>query len=104
MKKDDEVIITTEDGVTMEPVIEIISSKQEVADELKMHINTLEKYLKKYPFELCGVPGKIMGRWRLARSDVHRWFRYVQSQEFRHPDSRRLRPAEPPELSEIKGR
>ena len=87
-----------------EPVMEILSSKQDVANELKMHVNTLDKYLAKYPFANSGVPGKMMGRWRLAKSDVHRWFRFVQQQEMRHPTARRMRPVEPPEVADITGR
>lgn len=84
--------------------LEILSSKQEVADELKMSLHQLSALLKKYPFELSGVPSKIMGRWRVQKSDVARWFAYVQRQEVRHPESRRLRPEEPPALAEIRGR
>ncbi len=82
----------------------ILSSKQEVADELKMSVYQLNQLLQKYPFELCGVPPKIMGRWKVQKSDVARWFSYVQRQELRHPDSVRLRPEEPPALAEMRGR
>ena len=88
----------------IDPALAILSSKQEVADELKMSMHQLCQLLQRYPFELSGVPGKILGRWKVTRSDVHAWFRYVQAQEMRHPEARRLRPAEPPELAWIVGR
>lgn len=81
-----------------------LSSKQEVADELKMSLRQFSQLLRKYPFNVSGVPGKIMGRWRVTRTDVCRWFRYVQSQEARHPDARRMRPEEAPEIAVISGR
>jgi len=87
-----------------EDAIDILSSAQEVADELKMGLRPFYRLVNKYPFGLCGVAGKIMGRWKVTRSDVHNWFRYVQRQELRHPDARRMRPEEPPELTELKGR
>ena len=90
--------------VKEDAVLDILSSKQEVADELKMSLHQLTQLLRKYPFEGSGVPGKIMGRWKVDRTDVHRWFRYVQRQELRHPDARRMRPEEPPEIAAIKGR
>lgn len=88
----------------VEEVMDLIASKQELADYLKMHLTTLEKLLAKYPFELSGKPGKIMGRWRVPKTDVNAWFRYVQAQEMRHPAARRMRPHEPPEITEIAGR
>jgi hypothetical protein len=87
-----------------EPTPDILSSKQEVADELKMSLYQLDQLLRRYPFENCGAPGKIMGRWKVTKINVHAWFRYVQGQELRHPDARRLRPEEPPEVAGIKGR
>jgi|AACY02.16.fsa_nt_gi hypothetical protein len=87
-----------------EPPMDLLSSKQEVADELKMSLYQLDKLLQRYPFEVSGVPPKVRGRWRVYRQDVHRWYRYVQRQELRHPDARRLRPEEPPELAGLKGR
>lgn len=87
-----------------EMYLEILSSKQEVADELKMSVYQLNQLLQKYPFELSGVPAKIMGRWKVQKSDVARWFAYVQRQELRHPESRRLRPEEPPAVREITAR
>jgi len=83
---------------------EILSSKQEVADVLKMHVKTFDKYLAKYSFVHSGAPGMVNGRWRVPKSYVFKWWEYVQSQEIRHPDMRRLRPEEAPELQEIKGR
>ena len=87
-----------------EPVLDLLTSKQEVADELRMSLYQLDKILQRYPFDLSGVPGKIRGRWRVERKDVHRWWRYVKRQELRHPESKRLRPEEPPELASLKGR
>jgi len=87
-----------------ENTIDILSSRQEVADELKISLYQLYRMLNKYPFGMCGVSGKVMGRWKVTRADVHRWFRYVQRQELRHPDARRMRPEEPPALTDIKGR
>lgn len=91
------------DGEEMEKM-EFLTSKQEVADELKMSLYKLDQLLRKYPFEKSGVPSKILGTWRMSRQDAYLWFRYVQEQELRHPDARRTRPAEPPELVSIKGR
>lgn len=86
-------------------VTKILGSKQEVAEELKMSIHTLGQLLVKYPFHhAAGVNPKIMGRWRISMTDAYNWFRYVQRQESRHPEARRLRPEEPPELAEIVGR
>lgn len=84
--------------------LDILSSAQEVADELKMSVRQLNRVLNKYPFGASGVAGKIMGRWKVCKADVHRWFRYVQRQELRHPDAIRMRPEEPPALTDIKGR
>ena len=89
---------------TPDPGLSLLNSKQEVADELKMSMYQLNALIKKYPFELCGVPSKIQGRWKVTKEDVARWFRHVQRQEMRHPMARRLRPEEPPEIANIKGR
>ena len=83
----------------------MLTSKQEVADELKMSIRHFSRLLQKYPFaDGAEVPGKIGGRWRVSVDDAWKWFFYVQAQELRHPDSRRMRPEEPPEISGIAGR
>ena len=74
----------------------LFTSKQEVADELKMSVNTFSKYLRRYPFKESGVSGKVMGRWRVTQEYVWRWHDFVMHQDSRHPDSRRLRPEEPP--------
>lgn len=100
LEKDDETP-ATENVTTMS---ELLLSQQEVADELKMSVHTFEQLLRKYPFHATGVAGKINGRWRVTKDDVWRWFYHIQRQEARHPDSRRLRPEESPELSTIKGR
>jgi len=78
--------------------------KQDVADALNVSIYRLNLLLRKYPFQSCGRPGKINNRWHVSRKSVHEWFKYVQAQELRHPDARRLRPMEPPALDEIRGR
>lgn len=84
---------------------DILTSKQEVADELKMSIYQFSQLLRRYPFESgAQVAGKIMGRWRVTKDDAWRWHRYVQRQEARHPDARRMRPEEPPILTELSGR
>jgi len=82
----------------------MLTSVHEVADELSMSILTLRSYLRKYPFILTGVSGKLNGRWHVPVEDVWRWYHYVKRQEARHPDSRRMRPEEPPEIRGIKGR
>jgi hypothetical protein len=82
----------------------ILTSKVEVAEELKMSVYQFNKLLNKYPFGRSGVAGKISGRWRITQEDAWRWFRYVQTQESRHPDARRMRPAEPPAVAEIRTR
>lgn len=87
-----------------EPVLDLLTSKQEVADELKMSLYQLDKLLQRYPFHLSGAPGKINNRWRVERRYVHAWFRYVQRQELRHPEAKRMRPEEPPDLAGLKGR
>jgi len=87
-----------------EPGLDLLTSKQEVADELKMSLYQLEKFLRLYPFDCSGVPGKVGGRWRVYRADVHRWWRFVQRQELRHPEAKRMRPEEPPDLANLKGR
>lgn len=94
----------TQNAVDESPVLRLLTSKQEVADELRMSLYQLDQLLRKYPFENSGAPGKIMGRWKTTKANVHAWFRYVQSQELRHPDARRLRPEEPPDIAAIKGR
>ena len=97
---------TTKDVDTEEnvPPDVFLTSKQEVADELKMSTRQLSRWLAKYPFEGSGVAGKIMGRWRVNQGDVWRWFRFVQRQEARHPEARRMRPEEAPEIAGIRGR
>jgi hypothetical protein len=90
---------------TMEPQdMNILTSKQEVADELKMSIRVFEKLEQRYPFTITGISGRINGRWKVTRDYIQKWFAYVQRQESRHPEARRTRPEEPPELQEIKGR
>ena len=86
------------------PPERVLTSKQEVIDELKMGMTMFNSLLKKYPFCSCGAPGKLSGRWHVAVEDVWRWYRHIQKQELRHPDSRRLRPEEPPGIAAIKGR
>lgn len=83
---------------------ELLTSKQEVADLLGMSERTLSRMLQKYPFSNSGRTGKVNGRWRVFKSDVFAWWAYVQRQEFRHPDARRMRPEEAPVLQEIQGR
>jgi hypothetical protein len=82
----------------------ILTSKVEVADELDMSVYQFNKLINKYPFDHSGVAGKISGRWRVTKEDAWRWFRYVQTQERRHPEARRMRPQEPPPVAEIRTR
>ena len=84
--------------------MDILSSEQQVADELNMSLWKFRQLRHIYPFEKSGAPSKLMGSWKVTKEDVGRWFRYVQRQEMRHPDARRMRPEEPPDLTEIKGR
>lgn len=81
-----------------------LTSAQEISDALRMSLYQFQQLVRRYPFSDTGVSGKIMGRWRITQDDAFRWFRYVQKQECRHPDSRRMRPEEAPALEEIKGR
>ncbi len=96
-----------ENGEAMEPVIppeRVLTSQQEVIDELRMGQKPFIRLLKKYPFLNSGAAGKINGRWHVTVEDVWRWHRYVQRQEIRHPDARRMRPEEPPDLGDIRGK
>lgn len=86
------------------PPDNVLTSQQEVIDELKMGRKQFLTLLKKYPFCNCGAAGKINGRWHVTREDVWRWHRYVQRQELRHPEARRMRPEEPPDLRDIRAR
>lgn len=99
-----EVVESVKKQPERQSAMEMIVGKKALASELKMSMSTLDRYLSKYPFEACGIPGKVMGSWRLDKADVYRWWRWVQSQELRHPDSRRLRPEEPPDIQSIVGR
>jgi hypothetical protein len=83
----------------------ILTSAHEVAEELGIGIKPFFRLLRKYPFSNgTGVTGKLNGRWNVPAEYVHKWHRYVLRQETRHPDSRRMRPAEPPEMGDIQGR
>jgi len=83
----------------------ILTSKQEVADVLKMTVYQFNTLLRRYSFaDGSGVSGKLNGRWHVPKDYVLRWYRYVQTQEARHPDARRMRPVEAPELVGMKGR
>jgi hypothetical protein len=86
---------------------DMLTSQQEVIDYLQMSRGQFQRLLAKYPFVKSGAPGKINGRWHVERVKVRAWWELVQYQEaqaLRHPDMRRMRPVEPPELSSIKGR
>ena len=88
-------------------ICNILSCKEDVAKKLGMSVQTLNLLVNEYPFEDIGIPAKIRGRWRVTELDVHRWFRYVQYKETekkRHPEARRMRPAEPPDIEDIQGR
>lgn len=81
-----------------------LSSLQEICDELRMGLKQFRNLEKKYPISKTGVPGKLNGRWHIPVDNLWSWYRYVQKQEIRHPDSRRMRPQEPPEIQDICGR
>jgi len=83
---------------------DVLDCKQAVADELKLSIYQFSQLLRKYPFNMSGCSGKLNGRWHVLCEDVWKWYRYVKSQELRHPDSRRRRPVESPEIQNIQGR
>lgn len=83
---------------------EILTSRQEVADALKISPYQLWQRMTKYPPAELGIPMKVSGRFHVYLDDVHAWNQYVQRQELRHPDARRMRPDEAPELSKIRGR
>ena len=73
-------------------------------DELRMTRYKFELLLKKYPFKKSGRPGKVNNRWHVSKGAVRAWWNYVQQQEMRHPDARRMRPEEPPDLKKIRAR
>jgi hypothetical protein len=82
----------------------LLTSKQEVADFLRMSVRKCNGLLRKYPFIRSGVSGKVNKRWHVDSEYVQRWIGYVHKEESRHPDARRMRPAEPPGVFEIQGR
>jgi hypothetical protein len=82
----------------------LLTSKQEVADELKMSVYQFNQLLRRYPFCSSGAAGKLNGRWHIDVEYVWKWYEFVQRQEIRHPDARRMRPEEPPGLNEIRTR
>ena len=84
---------------------DLLTSQQDVAAALDMSTATLERYLARYPWRGADLPpGKVNGRWRVKRSDVLDWFEYVRRQQVRHPEARRFRPEEAPEVAAIRGR
>lgn len=83
---------------------DVLTSKQEVADVLKMSVYQFSQLLHKYPFANSGAAGKLNGRWHVSRANVWEWYKFVQRQEIRHPDARRMRPDEPPEIAAIVAR
>lgn len=88
-----------------EPKPRILASKQEVADELGMGVKPFNRLLRKYPFfNGTGVTGKLNGRWHVPSEYVHIWLKWALKQESRHPESRRMRPSEAPDLKNIKSR
>ena len=84
--------------------VRVLTSQAEVLAELRMGREQFMRLLRKYSFDVTGKAGKINGRWHVRVDDVWRWHGYVQDQERRHPDARRMRPEEPPALRRIKGR
>jgi hypothetical protein len=95
---------TIDTPAPVEPPRKVLTSQQEVIEELRMSQYQFETLLKKYPFYHSGAAGKLNGRWHVAVEDVWRWHRYVQQQERRHPDARRMRPEEPPDIADIRAR
>ena len=83
---------------------EILTGAEEVAAHLGWHVNTLRKYAAKYPPSGTGFPAHLNGRWNVSKTDIEQWRAYVIRQESRHPESRRFRPEEPPEIAAIQGR
>ena len=83
---------------------DLLTSQQEVVDFLDMSRGKFQRLLIKYPFKASGVPGKVNGRWHVERKYVLQWWKHVQAQELRHPDSRRMRPEEPPDIANISAR
>lgn len=81
---------------------DLLTSQVEVAEDLGMSTDTLERWLTKYPWDKAELPnGKPGGRWRVTRGDVRRWWAYVRRQETRHPSARIHYPEEPPALSRV---
>lgn len=101
-KKDETGQKTADEKATS--AVRILTSVIEVANELTVSVHTLYSYLRKYPFEETGVSGHLNGRWHVPAEDVWRWYRYIKRQEIRHPDARRMRPEEPPEIKKIRAR
>lgn len=84
---------------------DFLTSKQSAADALQMGFQQFCKLLRKYPFHLgTGVSATVNSRWHVGRAQLFKWFGWVQQQELRHPDSRRMRPQEPPDVSGIETR
>ena len=79
---------------------EILQGRDEVAAFLGWSVDTLLRLANKYP------PGgaKINGRWNWTQAGALQWRDFVATQETRHPEARRYRPAEPPTVADIIGR
>jgi hypothetical protein len=84
---------------------EILDSKQAILDFLKMGEKMFNVLHKKYPFiNAIGITGKVRGKFFVSAEQVRVWAAHVQHQETRHPEMRRFRPEEPPDIGAIKGR
>ena len=84
---------------------DLFSSLQDILEFTGWSKTRFYKVHKKYPLiDAIGVTGQIYGRFCVTEDQIRIWLNYVQRQESRHPDMRRLRPEEPPGLIKIQGR
>lgn len=82
----------------------ILCGIDEVAAYLRIHPDTLRRYARKFPPMDADFLAKLNGRWHVKASEAMAWLDYVKRQIHRHPDSRRMRPEEPPEVAAIQAR
>lgn len=83
----------------------IITSKQELLDVVKMSARVFDPLVERYSFErLLGISAKINGRYHLTKRQALLWYKRMQHERCRHPEARRMRPMEPPDIDGIVGR